>query len=110
VPIDWETAVGAPLMQIFGEPATYTPEIGVPVDVIGIFDKAYKDELAILDSSVGNTTETPVLGVTKGQFPARPRQGARVYVASVDTTYVVKEVRDDGHAIYKLMLNKVFTP
>lgn len=107
--VDFEALVAGPCMDVFGEPATFRPASGQPFQISGIFDKAYS-ELVIDEAGAGITTVIPVIGVLRSAFPLPPRQGDKIQIPSVNTTYVVKEVRDDGHAIYKLMLNKVSSP
>ena len=106
---DWEDLAAAPCMDAFGEPVTYLPSGGGSIPIAGIFDKAYS-ELVLDDVGSGITTVVPVLGILRSALPSQPRQGDKLQVASVNTTYIVKEVRDDGHATYKLMLNKVSSP
>lgn len=110
MPVDWDAEVLGPLMGIFGEPATYMPAAGGSFPVIGIFDKAYQKETLFDDGTVGVTTELPVFGIQLSQFPAMPVQGDRLSVASINTTYAVREVRQDSHGCAKLMLNKISSP
>ncbi|HEY2010534.1 MAG TPA: hypothetical protein VGH23_16210 [Rhizomicrobium sp.] len=109
MPFDWEGLAAAPCMDAFGEPVTYLPSGGGSLPIEGIFDKAYS-ELVIDEAGSGITTVIPVLGILLSALPSSPRQGDKLQVASVNTTYIVKEVRPDGHAMYKLMLNKVSSP
>ena len=108
--IDWDAVVIGPLQGIFGEPATFIPVAGLPFAITGVFDKAFHKESLFEDGSVGVTTESPVLGVQLSQFPSNPLQNDRVTVASVNTTFAVREVRIDGHGGAKLILNKVSSP
>lgn len=110
MPVNWDTETLGPLMGIFGEPVNYLPAVGVSFQVTAIFDKGYQKELLFDDGTVGVTAEMPVLGIQLSQFPVMPVQGDRLSIASVNTTYIVREVRQDSHGGAKLMLNKVSSP
>lgn len=101
--IDWDKAVLAPTADVFGEPATYLPAAGGSLPIVGVFDEAYR-EVDLIDTGVGATSITPVLGVRLAQFTASPVQGDQVRVPSVGKLYVVREVRPDGHGWARLML------
>jgi len=103
MPIDWDKAVIGPLNAVFGEPVAYTTAAGASVTGIsGVFDAAYSD--INLSDPLGTTTIKPVLGVQLSQFLALPAQDDLVQIPSVNNTYVVREVRLDGHGWAKLML------
>lgn len=108
--IDWDSAVLGPLFQVFAEPVTYTPSGGAPFALPsgGVFDQAYR-EVTLVDD-VPATEETPVLGVRLADFTTPPAQNDQLEIASVDTTYIVQEVRLDGHGYAKLMLSEVSSP
>jgi hypothetical protein len=93
----------------FGEPVTYIPATGSPFAITGIFDQAYR-EVSLIEDAVPITTEQPVLGVRLSEFAAAPLQGDKLSIASVNATYIVREVRLDGHGHAKLMLNFVSAP
>ena len=101
--INLDKNVLGPLMSVFGEPVTYIPAIGIPFGISGVFDEAYHE--VDLASGIGITTDMPVLGVQLSMFPAQPRQGDQITVTRLGATFVVKEVRPDGHGWAKLMLN-----
>jgi hypothetical protein len=111
--IDWDALVLAPVMGIFGE--------GVPVDrstwplymlstgasfrlADAVFDREYS-AVTVGDDGVPNSSRRPVLGVRLAHFSVPPAQGDRVYIPSVDLSFVVREVQEDGHGEAKLMLN-----
>lgn len=101
--IDWDAHVLAPLEGVFGEAVTYTPAVGLPFQISGVFDEAYREvELA---GGLGMTSEMPVLGVRLSQFSVAPKQGDQLTIQRTAATYAVKEVRQDGHGAAKLMLN-----
>ncbi|TCK39651.1 hypothetical protein B0G84_4991 [Paraburkholderia sp. BL8N3] len=108
--IDWSAEVLGPLMGVFGETVTYKPFTGGAYPITGIFDNAYLKEVMFEDASSGVTEIHAVLGVQLSQFTAKPVQNDQLSVASVDTTYVVREVRPDSHGGAKLILSKVSSP
>ena len=108
--INWSAEVLGPLMGIFGEAAIYTPQNGVAFPVTGVFDNAYLKDVMFEDASMGVTSVHAVLGVQLSQFPVPPAQNGLLFVTSVNTTFVVKEVRVDSHGGAKLILSKVSSP
>ena len=104
--IDWDGNVIGPLMDVFGESVTYTPDSGTPLPLTGVFDEAYQD-ITLLGDGTGMTTVSPVLGVRLADFPSGviPRKADTVAIPSVNTIYTIKDVRPDGHGWAKLMLN-----
>ncbi|MBB5414104.1 head-tail joining protein [Paraburkholderia atlantica] len=108
--IDWSTTVIGPLMGVFGEAVTYRPYAGTPYPITGVFDDAYLKEVMFEDASQGVTDISAVLGVQLSQFPSPPLQNDSLSVASINTTFVVREVRTDSHGGGKLMLSKVSSP
>jgi hypothetical protein len=110
MPIDWNATVIGPLMGIFGESATYTPLGGAAFQITGVFDDAYLKEVMFEDASQGVTEVSAVLGVQLSQFPVQPSQNDKLFVPDVNTTFVVREVRNDSHGGAKLMLSKVSSP
>jgi len=110
MPISWDKMVLAPLMGAFGEPVTYRPAAGGAYAISGVFDDAYLKEVMFEDASQGVTEVSAVLGVQLSQFTAPPVQNDQLSVASVNTTYVVRDVRPDGRGGAKLMLSRVSSP
>jgi hypothetical protein len=104
VAVDWDQLVVAPNFAIFGEEesAFYTPQGGSGFSIAGVFDPPYH-EVRLLDDEPSVTTQ-PVLGVRLVQFPTPPSQGDQVRIASVATTFTVKEVKPDGHGWALLVL------
>lgn len=103
--IDWDGEVLAGLFDTFGETVTYLPAAGGRLTISGIFDREYLD-VTLLDDGSENATRRPVIGVRASSLPASPTQNDRVIVPSVGLTYIVNEVRPDGHGWLKLMLNQ----
>jgi hypothetical protein len=111
--IDWDALVLTPVMAVFGEgdpadPSTlplYTPVGRAPFRLASaVFDREYLD-VTLFDDGSQNTTSRPVLGVRLALFEVPPVQNDLVLIPSVGITYIVKEVRPDGHGAAKLMLN-----
>src|SRR6516164_2893182 len=100
--IDWDKTVLGPLMGVFGEAVTYRPYAGAPYSITGVFDDAYLKEVMFEDASQGVTDVSAVLGVRLSQFASPPLQNDQLSVASVNTTFIVREVRPDSHGGAKL--------
>lgn len=105
--IDWDAEVLGPTIAVFGEDADkrpiYTASDAAPVEIDGVFDEAYR-EVDLIDNGVGANTVMPVLGVRLIQFVRPPRQNELITIPKVGKTYVIKDVRPDGHGWAKLML------
>jgi hypothetical protein len=105
MPIDWDNAVIAPVMDVFGEPVTYQPRSGAPFEVSGVFNEAYR-ELAALGDAIPMSGAQPMLSVRLAEFmEIEPRQGDQLTVQRTGETYWVREVRADGHGGACLLLN-----
>lgn len=111
--IDWDGVLLAPTMQIFGEgtasqPATwplYRPKGLAPFALAdAVFDRAYAD-ITIDGAGSEVTSRKPCLGVRLSLFLQRePLQDDSVFIPSVPGTFIVKDVRPDGHGHAKLIL------
>ena len=114
--VNWDSLVIGPVCDIFGGAVTYTPVGGLPFSVDNaVFDKAILKEAIFQDGTVGVTTTKPTMGVQLSKFPSIPIQNDRVFVGiyegmAINTTFAVKEVREDGHGWAFLLLNKVSSP
>jgi hypothetical protein len=111
--IDWDADVLGPVMAVFGEgdPALsatlpiYMPQAGPSFTLAdAVFDREYLDVNQFGDGG-DNTSRKPILGVRLALLPTPPLQGDRVYIPSVNLTYIVREVRPDGHGHAVLSLN-----
>ena len=115
--IDWQNKVVAPCNVVFGQAATITFQ-GQVSSLNGTFDEAYGD----VDASDGMpvTTLRPCLGINTAEIvnlgtqPLSALQGSRLTVfastvpggaPAVDTDYIVREARADGHGWARLILN-----
>lgn len=72
--IDFDALVLGPCMDTFGDPITWLPEVGEPIDMTGVFDDrfretTYQDGVEVVDTH-------PVLGTRMVNFKGRlPLQG-----------------------------------
>ncbi len=101
--IDWDKAVLAPVMAVFGEQVTYMPAGGAPFMITGVFDAQYKG----VDFAGGMDVQTdmPVLGIRLAEFPVIPRQKDQLRIERTGELFAVREVQPDGHGAAKLLLN-----
>jgi hypothetical protein len=102
--IDWDTLVIGPLQGVFGEPVTYTPAVGSPFPITGVFDNAYKD-LTMSEYAPDVATLYPALGVRLVEFPVPPLQGDQLTITRTGKTYTVRLPRPDSHGGALLILN-----
>ena len=67
--IDFDALVLAPAIQVFGEPATYTPDGGSPKAVTGVFDAAHKLVTEDMGEETfhteGVSTTAPPVGISR---------------------------------------------
>lgn len=84
---------------------TYTPAVGAPFALKGIFDAAYQ-QVELLDGAPVQTIQ-PKLGVRLKDFPPGfpPKEGDRCTING--TNYRVSEFQTDGEAGAALMLHKI---
>lgn len=105
--IDWDGAVLGPLNAVFGEPVTYTPRVGAPFPITGVFDEAYMPVTLVADPPV--MSARPVLGVRLSEFPAgfdpEAAQGDHLTITRTGDTFVVKAGKNDSHGHARLELN-----
>lgn len=107
--IDWDTVLLAPVEGVFGQSALYSAAGGTQTPINGVFDEAVAD-VDVMDG-VPVTTLRPCFSYRVIQLatPAAQGDSLLVYAASpaplVDTTYVIREVRPDGHGWCFLLLN-----
>lgn len=108
--IDWDAAVMAPCMAVFGEAEqpVYTPVGGGgPFPIDGIFDDAYKGLVMGDDGSPEIATISPVIGVRLAQFAVMPTQGDTLTIPRLGRVYMVDNVQPDGKGAAKLTLSRV---
>ena len=96
----------APNIDVFGEPATFSPAVGASFDFMGIFDNAYK-EISMSDFGTEITSVYPVIGINLADFPNVPLQGDSLTIQGTGKTYIVRDVQPDSHGGAMLILNYV---
>lgn len=103
--VDWDGLVLGPLMEVFGEPVSYTLAGGPTLAITAVFDEAYTPVQLIGDPDV--TSAHPVLGVRASEFPAnwdaKNAQGDTFVVRG--RTYVVRTGKPDSHGGARLDAN-----
>lgn len=111
--VDWDALVLAPNFDIFAEPATFIPAGGGVITTFGgapnlgrgVFDQGNKD-VEGFSGELPTRTEVPTLGIRLSEFSRMPDENDRVYIASVDATYIVKgRPIIDGKGGARLQLN-----
>ncbi|MEX3691881.1 hypothetical protein AB3X91_09065 [Paraburkholderia sp. BR14263] len=109
--IDWDAVVLSPCHDnAFGEPATFRPVGASPIGITGIFFDGYNRNVDLGDGT-GLTTVKPVFVVRSAQFGKRlPKQNDGLSVASVNVSYVIRDVQPDGLGELRLELHKVSSP
>ena len=107
--IDWDANVLKPLHAVFGEDEViiYTHKTGESYEITGIFDRAHTSDVEPIEGDVGINTTKPVLGVRDIEFIKEPKQGDKVYIKSVNTTFVVSDPQPDSHGGTRLELNRL---
>ncbi|MGF6978954.1 hypothetical protein QFZ94_007469 [Paraburkholderia sp. JPY465] len=108
--IDWDSLLLAPVESVFGQSANYYSADGHYAALLnGVFDEAVTD-VDVMDG-VPVTTKRPCYGFRVSQLPVTAQQGDTLLIPAApgaplaDTTYVVREVRVDGHGWCLLLLN-----
>lgn len=95
--IDWDAAILAPVMGVFGEQVIYTPRNGVPVVITdAVFDEEAA-EIQIGEDGQATTQRKPTLGMRASWFYTPPAQSDRVLIVRTGVTYIVKNPQPDGH-------------
>jgi hypothetical protein len=89
-----------------GGPVTYTPGVGAPVSVRGIFDAAY--QLVDLQQA-GVASTAPAVFLTLSELPSDPLtdKQARVTINGVTYTWHHNRCQPDGQGGVVLFLHKV---
>ncbi|WP_338803580.1 hypothetical protein WDV76_02870 [Xenorhabdus griffiniae] len=107
MPIDWDKHLLAPLHKQFAERVNWRPQSGEPYDIMGVFDRAYTQQVESLDGDSSINTTKPLLGVRDAIFKSPPQQHDRVFVYSINAEFIVSDVQPDSHGGTHLLLNRV---
>lgn len=114
--IDWDREVLGPTMAEFGEAdpndpgnplnwPLYMPRGGTAFRLAdAVFDAEYEEVDVDPGDGSQTTSRRPVLGVRLALFAVAPAQNDTVSIPSTGKTYLVRDVRTDGHGHAKLML------
>ena len=95
--INWDQLVIGPTIGVSGEPVTYTPYLGKPFTITGVFDDAYLAKVMFEDGTSGVTELSAVLGVQLSQFPSPPAQNDTLVVQRTGSLFIVREMQTDSH-------------
>lgn len=84
--------------DVFGTEVTYTPNVGSPQDIKGVFDNQYVE-------IEGVVLLKPTLRINLGDLDASPAKGDEVTIDSED--FRVMESREDAYGGTNLILQRV---
>ena len=107
--IDWDATVLAAVEGIFGQPATYRTRSGNTYALAGVFDQQVSD-IDVTDGAPV-VSVAPCFGFRVINLPVTAAQGDFLEIPAapgaplVDTVYIIREVRIDGHGWALLRLN-----
>lgn len=90
--------------QQLGGPVTYTPSVGSPVPVTGIFDKAY---VRVDAGEPGISSFGPAVFLTLADLPSDPSVDLTATVTIGGDTYLPHERQPDGLGGILLLLHLV---
>lgn len=105
--LDFNKLVLGPTIATFGEVnqgypiPLFSPDKGEDFTADGVFDEAYREH--VIKDGEAVTVTMPVLGIKVADCPILPVQDDNVVIRG--QTYIIREVRVDGHGGAKLMLN-----
>jgi hypothetical protein len=90
--------------ELLGETVTYTPGAGSPVDISGVFDKAYQ----FVDAGqAGVSSSGPAVFLTLSDLTSDPDDDTSARVTVGTTVYRVRESQPDGLGGILLLLHEV---
>lgn len=90
---DLVAATAREALRVFGEPVTYTPEVGPAVPVTGIFSAQYV--LAKGSAEAGVESTVPAVFVLLADLPTDPEEDEPTLTIG-GVTYRVRERQPDG--------------
>lgn len=103
--IDWNAVVIGPCVGVFGEPVTFTPVGGDPVDIDLVYDEGNKD--VSLAGGTPLNSSNPIVSGQVSVFPVEPQTGDRILIKGTGEEFVVSDVNEDGKGGIILSLNYV---
>lgn len=87
-----------------GDTFTYSPSVGAPVSVQGVFDASY---VLVELGEPGVSSVTPAAFVRRSELPSDPEADENATVAVAGKVYRIREVRPDSQGGVLLLLNLV---
>lgn len=113
MPVDFNSAVNEPLLDVYGEAVTYKPLESQPTapefQLTVIFEAQHEillEEVADSETkAAGHSTTAPVLTARLADFAEYPMQGDHVTIRG--TEYRVWDPQPDGQGMIDLLLRKV---
>lgn len=102
--IDLDSLVLGPCMDAFGTSYRFTPALGAPFDVVGVFTEAYTHVQQNGDGLLITSTD-PMLGCRAAAFPpSAPPQRDDMFTINGQDWRVVDVLPDSaGHLLIQLM-------
>lgn len=84
-----------------GGTVTYSPSVGAPVEVAGVFDAAY---VRVDLGQIGVSSSGPAVFLRRSDLPSDPELDAGATVTAKGTVYTIHEVQPDGEGGGVLLL------
>ncbi len=101
---DLLTAADVAVRNGLGGPVTYTPTVGSPEVVTGIFDEVY---VKVDAGNPGISSSGPAVFLTLDDLPSDPREDTDATVTIAGVTYLPHEYQADGFGGIRLLLHEV---
>lgn len=90
--------------DVLGDTVTYTPGVGAPVTVLGIFDQPY----AMVDAlTPGVTSSGPVVFLLLSDLPSDPETDLTATLTVAGVVYSLDTVQKDGVGGVRILLHEV---
>lgn len=89
---------------ILGEPVSYVPGVGEPVDVSGVFNAAY--EYVDINTHDGVASVGPAIFLTLSDLPTDPETDTDARIVRQAVTYRAHTVKPDGLGGVLLLLHE----
>lgn len=92
------------LRAVLGEDVIYTPGVGDPVTVDGIFDEAY---VRVDVGQPGLSSTTPAVWLSLDDLPSDPTTDSDATVTINGTTFTIHDMQPDGMTGIVLLLHRL---